>query len=226
MVNQKPRIATINAVPASIGPARSALLRAVPDADVWTLLDDHLLQDAEEQGGLTPPLTDRMLALIEHARSQGADAVMLTCSLYGSVADSVSDASIPVISADGPAFDAVAAMSGRRVAVVSGQPAPLADSVARTAARIDEVGSDVTLLPVLAENAARRAAGDTAALVELIADAVAHDAAAADAVFLAQYSLSPAEDSLQDRLGIPVLSGPQLAARTVAEALHSPEAHA
>lgn len=221
MTNQTLRIATINAVTASIEPAREALAQAIPGADVWSLLDDRLLQDANAQGGLTQDLTDRMIRLIDHARAEGVDAVLLTCSLYGPVAESVLDSDIPLISADGPVFDAVAGLAGRRVAVVSGGPTPLEDSVARTAARARELGSDVALVPVLANEAVPRSGGDPALLKSIIVDAVRDQAPGVDAVFLAQYSLSPAGAAVSEALGLRVLSGPQWAARRIADSLET-----
>lgn len=219
MTNSSPRIATINAVTASIDPARRAILEVLPDADVWTLLDDRLLQDAEAAGGLTPALAARMQRLITHAQTQGAEAILLTCSLYGPVAESFPDLGMPVVSADGPAFDAVAELRESTVAVVSGQPAPLADSVARTAARAAELGSQVTLRPVLAQDAVARADGDETRLASLIVDAIRSQVDSVDAVFLAQYSLSPAGPKVAELLSVPVLSGPTWAAKRVAAGL-------
>ena len=226
MTNQTLRIATINAVTASIEPARRALIQALPGVDVWSILDDRLLQDADVSGGLTQGLSDRMVRLISHAREEGVDAILLTCSLYGPVAESVLDADIPLVSADGPAFDAVASLTGSRVAVVSGGATPLADSVTRTESRARELGSDVELVPVLAQDAALRSGGDVAALTAAIVEAVAAHAPAVDAVFLAQYSLSPAGDDVSRTLGLPVLSGPQWAARRIADSLEAREGQA
>ena len=42
--------------------------------------------DADAAGGLTPALRDRMSTLIRYAVDGGADAVLLSCSMYGPVA--------------------------------------------------------------------------------------------------------------------------------------------
>jgi Asp/Glu/hydantoin racemase len=49
--------------------------------------------------------------------------------------------------------------------------------------------------------------------------AAANGADEADAILLAQYSLTPVADRLQVQLGIPVLSGPTFAAQTLRDAI-------
>ena len=72
------RIALISATPLAIAPAMAAVTEAFPDATVWNLLDDRLLADAQQAGGITPGLAARMDQLIELALAGGADGVLLT----------------------------------------------------------------------------------------------------------------------------------------------------
>ncbi len=72
--------------PPSVAPAQAAFADEFPDAELWHLLDDRLVMDADAAGGLTPALRDRMSTLIQYAVDGGADAVQLSCSMYGPVA--------------------------------------------------------------------------------------------------------------------------------------------
>jgi hypothetical protein len=200
------RIALIHARAESVEPARAALLGEMPDADVWSLLDDRLLEDANSAGGLTPGLAARMRRLIDHAVAGGAQGILLTCSLYGPAAQrAAAELDIPVLAADEAAFDAVLGHTGKRIAVVSGQPAPLADSVIRLREHCSSTGTSVDLVPVLADGG-----GELADRITRAVDAAASDA---QVVFLAQYSLSPAASAVQARLGREVVTGPALAAQ-------------
>ena len=226
-MGDRQRIALINAGRGSIGPAKAALAEHLPDADVWTLLDDRLLQDADAQGGLTEPLRSRMERLIDHAITEGADGILLTCSLYGPIADAQSTPDLPVLSADGAAFDGVASHRGGTVVVASGQQVPLDDSMARLTAHLEARDVPVRLVPLLAPGAAEAAAsGDYSALVDRIADGVARVDTAVDAVLLAQYSLAPAADGLAERLQVPVITGPDRAAARLTAALTPGEVQA
>ncbi|MCK2035865.1 aspartate/glutamate racemase family protein [Microbacterium sp. SSW1-49] len=203
-----PRIALISAVTAAIAPARSALDELYPEAEVWNILDDRLLSDADDRGGLDDALRARMVRLIDHALAEGADGVLLTCSLYGPVASDVRrDA--PVLAPDEAAFREIAMAGYGTVLVVASFDGARDDSVERLETTLHEAGSAtaVTGITVPAAMAATKAQ-DSRALVAALSDACAPHAAQMDAVFLAQYSLAPAARELADVLGIPVLSGP------------------
>lgn len=212
-------VALISATPVAIPPATRALAEEFPQARVWNLLDDRLLTDADDAGGLTEPLATRMRTLIEHAVGAGADAVLLTCSMYGQVAQQA-PVPIPAMAPDEAAF--AEATSGRyaRVLVVASFQAALEDSVRRLEEAIAAAGTAVEaeglVVPAAKEAAA---ADDPVALAEVLVEACAPHADGADAVLLAQYSLAPARAQLQEVLGIPVISGPGSAALALRERL-------
>jgi len=214
------KIALVSATPAAIGPATQAITAAMPGAVIWNILDDRLLQDAGEQGGVTPNLSDRMTRLIQHAATEGADAVLLTCSLYGPVADTVGEAlAIPVYAPDDAVFDAVIASGHTDVLLVSAQPGPLADSLSRFEQAASAAGVTIAASGVVATGAAQAAlAGDISGLTACIWAAVT-EVDAPSAVLLAQYSLAPAAAQLEERMNIPVFSGPGSAATVLAATL-------
>lgn len=212
----KPLIALISAVRASIPPTLEAFASAFPDAEPWNIVDDRLLEDATDQGGLTPHLELRMQRLIDHALIEGAAGVLLTCSLYAPVAhEAAADAGVPVLAPDDAVFMAVRDQGYQSVLLVSSAEDPLADSVARLRAF---VGPGVEVHGALAAEAAPAArAGDIAALTAAVAASARSSASGFDAVVLGQYSLAPAATRLAAELDLPVLAGPQYAA----ERLHA-----
>jgi hypothetical protein len=117
MTDRSPTVALIHATPASMAPAHGAFADRFPQARLWNILDDRLITEAEAAGGLTPPLRNRMRSLIRYAADGGADAVMLTCSLYGPVAiEEAATSPRPVLASDQALFDAV------RTAATAGAP--------------------------------------------------------------------------------------------------------
>lgn len=203
-----PRIALISAVTAAIGPATAALDELYPDAEVWNILDDRLLRDADERGGLDDALRARMTRLIDHALAEGADGVLLTCSLYGPVvADLQRDA--PVLAPDEAAFAEIADAGYRHVLVVASFEGAKDDSVARLREALARSGADTTVAGVAVPAAmVATKAQDSGALVTALIDACRPLAADVDAIFLAQYSLAPAGPALSAAVGLPVVSGP------------------
>ncbi|PRY59981.1 hypothetical protein [Glycomyces artemisiae] len=212
-----PKIALISAVTAAIAPARDALAADFPGAQVWNLLDDRLLPDADARGGLDAELRSRMERLIAYALDGGADGVLLTCSLYGPVAQGRSSQK-PVLAPDEAAFADIADAGYRRVLVVASFANGRDDSVARLGAAL---GPDGPALTGLAVPEAMAATGnqDHEGLVAALVEACRPHTAAHDAVFLAQYSLAPAAGPLAEALGLPVVSGPASAAKALRRAL-------
>lgn len=219
MTTKKPLVALISATPLAIPPAEAAMADAFGDVDVWNLLDDRLMTEAALRGRLTPDLASRMEALIDFAIGQGADAALLTCSLYGSVADNFV-APIPVLAPDRAVFDDVIGSAYGRVLVVASFEEALTDSTRRLAEDAAASGRSIEVIGVAATAALTSAkSGDTQALVDDLAEAIEPVSAGIDAVVLAQYSLAPAREELERRLGIPVLSGPASAAARLRDAL-------
>ncbi|MGC5617394.1 3-oxo-tetronate kinase [Georgenia sp. Z1491] len=222
MTRDERTVALISATPVAIPPATDALAEALPDATVWNLLDDRLLADAADAGELTEPLRERMVRLIAHAVDGGADAVLLTCSMYGTVAEGTV-ADIPVLAPDGPAFEEAATGGYGTVLVVASLESALADSVQRFTEAVSDAGTEVDVrgLAVPAALAAAKA-DDPSALATVLIDACrpfVDGEAGVDAVLLAQYSLSPAQAQLAEALGVTVISGPSSAAATLRDAL-------
>lgn len=214
-----PKIALISATPLAIAPAADAIRGAVPEGVIWNLLDDRLLADAQVEGGITASLEARMDALIQSALAGGADGVLLTCSQYGAratVRDRARDG-VPVLSADGPLFDEVAALRPERVLLVASLESAAADSAERLGAALAEAGVPAGIRSIVVAEAARPTS--PAELEELLGAALADATEPSDVVVLAQYSLAPAAEGLGRRLGLPVLDGPQAAARRLTSEL-------
>jgi hypothetical protein len=213
-----PVVAVIHANPATMSPVDAAFTEVFPDAELWHLLDDRLVGDAERAGGLTAPLHKRMATLIGYAVDGGADAVQLACSMYGPVAGTVSH-DVPVLASDQAMFDEVIRMDPARVVLLASLEPAAQDSTERLGAALAAAGSSPLVEAVVVPEAkAASAAGDMEELGRVLAEA-AGNLGDVDVVVLAQYSLAPVIARVQVAVQAPVLSGPHLAAGTLATAL-------
>jgi Asp/Glu/hydantoin racemase len=215
-------IAVIHATPATMAPVAHGFGVGYPDAELWHLLDDRLVKEADAAGGLTQQLQRRMTSLIQYAVDGGAQAVQLACSMYGPVA-LTADQPVPVVAADQAVFDEVVARRPQRILVLATLEPAAIDSTERLQAALAEAGvtADVRSVVVTAAYQAA-AAGDEEGFTRLLAEGVAQAGTDVDVVVLAQYSLSPAVEAVGAAAQVPVLSGPHLAAAAVAAALGSP----
>jgi len=208
-----PLIALISATFAAVDPATSALAADFPESTPWNLVDDRLLVDATAQGGVSVALAGRMERIIAHAIAEGADGVLLTCSLYGRVAHDFEGAAIPILAPDDAAFDEAIAGAYRHILVVGSLPAAVADAEARFRGAVAAAASPTVVSSIVAAGAIEATnAGDHEALSRSLIAACREGRDGVDAILLAQYSLAPAASSLSAALGIPVISGPQAAA--------------
>ncbi|RSM68246.1 hypothetical protein DMB66_13785 [Actinoplanes sp. ATCC 53533] len=217
MSSSHPTVALIHATPASMSPAHAAFAVAFPQARLWNLLDDLLISQAEQAGGVTSALHRRMRTLIQHAVDGGADAVLLTCSMYGPVARELSSAMpVPVLASDQALFDEVGRLSPRRVTVLGPVRTGVDDTVERLREHLADGHSD-TLVAGSVIDGAREAttSGDPRALDQAVRDAARSVPEEAELIVLGQFSISPAQPAAQAAVNVPVLSAPQLAAQTL-----------
>ena len=223
--DRPPLIALIHGVPAAIEPATLAIREEIPGARVWNVLDDRLIEEVNVQGGVTPALLERMVRLIDHALLEGADGVLITCSLYSFVAaTSSAERRVPILGADAAAFHDVIAAKPQRVLLVASVEPALEDSATRLREVAVEHHAHFELVPIFVEGALEAAsAGDGPRVAELIATAVRPQLRDGDAVLLAQYSLSPASAQASSLLGVTVYSGPARAARELHAAINHPD---
>ncbi|ROS32111.1 hypothetical protein EDD35_7854 [Amycolatopsis thermoflava] len=219
MTGHQPLVALVHATPAAMAPAATAFDDEFGEARRWNLLDDTLISDAERAGGLTPALRSRMRALISYAVEGGADAVLLSCSMYGPVADEAAPGlPVPVLSSDGALFAEAARLAPERVVVLGPIEAGTRDTVARLRAHLDP--RTTVDGHVVAGAREALAAGDIPRAAELVAE-TARAAGETDLVVLGQFSLAPVRDAVEAALGVPVLSPPHLAARALRAEVHA-----
>ena len=179
-----------------------------PDVPVRHVVQAALLNDAIDAGSLTGEIRARTRAALLEA-ADGAGVVLCTCSTVGPGADdAAADADVPILRVDRPMAEAAVA-AGRRITVAATLATtiePTADLVADAARR---AGKEVEIDSVVfAEARARLVAGDAEGHARIIAEGLHEAASSADAIVLAQASMTPALDRCAD-IAIPLLTSPR-----------------
>ena len=179
-----------------------------PDVPVRHVVEPALLTDAIEAGGLTDAIRARTRDALLQAGA-GARLVLCTCSTVGPGADDAAAAArVPILRVDRPMAEAAVA-AGARITVAAtlattiGPTVGLVEDAARRAGKAVEARS-----VVFAEARARLVAGDEAAHHRIIADGLRAAAAGADAIVLAQASMTPALALCAD-VPVPLLTSPR-----------------
>ena len=214
--NNPVRIALIHALPHSVAPINEALMRDWPQAMRMNLMDDSLSNDLATNGrGLDDFMHERFMRLGDYAVDTGCDAILFTCSAFGSCIEAVArkHAGMPVFKPNEAMIeDAVA--TGKAVGLLSSFPPTLASMPA-------EFPASVKLSCELAEGAmAALNVGDVATHDRLVLEsAVKLAAQGAGVIALAQFSMAHMKDVVAQKTGLPVLTTPDSAIRALRKRL-------
>jgi Asp/Glu/hydantoin racemase len=216
------RIALIHATPVAMQPVEEAFQRLWPTPERVNLLDDSLSRDRSRDADLSPEMFERIHALADYAVGRlHTDGVLFTCSAFGEAIDATARRlPVTVLKPNQAMFEA-ALGSGRRI----GMLATFQPSVASMEQEFRELaasGSTSASLRTVCvpEAMVALAAGDAATHNRLLAEA-APQLAQCDAILLAQFSTSVAEDAVRTSVNVPVLTSPGSAVLKLKRALQS-----
>ncbi|MGB7264985.1 MAG: aspartate/glutamate racemase family protein [Terracidiphilus sp.] len=220
-----PTLALIHTSPTLASGFTKLCHRHLPEAKVFHMVDESLIQDTVKAGSLRKATIRRLVDQIASAEEAGADAVLVTCSSIGpgaTLAQKLFD--IPVLRID----DAMAESAVRQAHTI-GVLATLRTTLDPTTALLREkarqAGRKVELVECLCEDAFPAVlAGDTATHDRLLGRALVEDLKGVDLIVLAQASMARVLTTLAaDVVHAPVISSPELAVLSAREALALPQ---
>lgn len=211
------RVGMVHAVAVAVGPVRRAFEELWPDAVLAGLLDESLSPDLAAAGSLTPELTRRIAWLGGYLVEAGADAVLFTCSAFGSaISEFAAKASVPVLKPNEAMFER-AVRCGSRI----GMLATFATSVAGMEQEFREAaaaaGSDAQVETILVDGALPALQKGDAETHNRLLAANAHRLAHCDAIMLAHFSTSVAYEEVSAAASCPVLTSPRNAVEALRE---------
>ncbi len=208
-----PRITLIHATPVAHAPIWEAFSRLWSDARTVNLTDDSLGQDLAATGALDASFTTRMVELARYAADCRADAILFTCSGFGTAIDQAKKAvSVPVLKPDEAMIEEALSCGARIGGLATFRPtinslrAELEAAAAKCA-----VSPQIDLRHVAGAMDALRA-GRTDEHDALIAQA-AETLDDCDALILAQFSMARAGQAISEVPGRRVLTSPDSAVR-------------
>jgi Asp/Glu/hydantoin racemase len=206
------RIVLIHALAHSVAPITASFDRLWPGCRLMNLLDDSLSADlAASSAGLDAAMHRRFETLADYALGTGADAILFTCSAFGPCIDAVKHRhpQVPILKPNEAMIDEAATLGGRIGLMATFEPT--------LRSMPPEFPASVVLDPELAGGAlAALDAGDTAAHdAAAVAAARRLKARGVGAIALAQFSLARAAKAIADETGLPVLTTPDSAVRSL-----------
>ncbi|HEY8784727.1 MAG TPA: aspartate/glutamate racemase family protein [Mucilaginibacter sp.] len=194
------------------------LQQYLPGVNAFNIVDDSLVKNIRERGGLTPAISKRVAGYVSSAEDSGADYILVTCSSIGAAVEKAAEtANIPVLRVDQPMAD-LAVQTGKRIGVIATLQTtlePTADLVKR---RATLAGKEIELTSRLCEGAFEALmSGDAAKHDTLVASALRELSKEVDVILLAQASMARVVDTLNeaDKI-IPIIASPPTAIKYLA----------
>lgn len=183
----------------------------VPEAKVHNLVDDSLLYDVMQHGGITPKVIARMCAYVQAAADNGADLIFNQCSSVGEAADIAAQlVAVPVLKVDAPMAERAVEL-GTRIGVVATVQSTMKPSCKLIRAKAAEAGKNVEIVDYLVDGALAvlLKENNRAKHNAMVLDSVRRAEAECDVIVLAQGSMTVL---LPELAGIskPVLTSPRL----------------
>jgi Asp/Glu/hydantoin racemase len=205
------RIGLIHSVIPAIAAVEAALREHWPDAQAVSLYDESLYIDLAADRSLTPAHFDRIPRLLRYSADCGADAILVTGSLFGpAVVAARDEVDIPVLTSFDGLIDRAFELGGNftLLATDPGTNRMLGDELTLRA----EIGGrtlslDAHHIPGATE---RLNQGDQAGHDRLVVER-AEATAPGDAILLGQFSMGPTRPLVQARVDCPVLDAAEAA---------------
>ncbi|WP_319757301.1 aspartate/glutamate racemase family protein [uncultured Sphaerochaeta sp.] len=204
-------IAAIYTGAALVKPLSDLMKETLGDYKVMNILDDSMIADIIEAGGMTKAVKRRLYGYYEIACASGAELILNTCS---SIGDAVYGAReffpIPIIRIDEPMARRAIELTDS-IAVLATLPTTLDPTIRLLQRCADEARKSIRTISALAEGAFPAiTAGDAETHDRLIAETAKRVADSCDVILLAQGSMARMEKPLAELTGKTVLSSPRL----------------
>lgn len=206
-----PRIALIHATPIAMEPIKASFATAWPEAETMNLLEDSLSPDRAKADEITPELAERIFALADYAFNARCDAVLFTCSAFGTAIEAAAaKLPIPVLKPNEAMFEAAISQGGRSAMLYTFPPARegMEEEFHVEAKRLNPKASIRSFLVEGAIEAVR--SGDAETHNRLVKEAAA-SLRDFDAIMLAHFSTARALSPVREVTSIPVFSSPDAA---------------
>jgi len=203
------RIVLIHATRVAMAPIDEAFARLWPVAETLSILEEALSSDAASNRVGPAALDRRINALADYAMGLAPDAILYTCSAFGTgIEEAAARLDIPVLKPNEAMFETAIAAGGR-IAMLYTFPPAVAGMAQEFRDAAVQAGCVLTPVEVPGALDALKS-GDGATHDRLIAEAAAQ-VSDADTILLAHFSMSRAAEMARASTDIPVLTSPDAA---------------
>ena len=209
------RVAVIHTSFVSVEDLKSMFKEIIPQVQMINIIDDSLLPEVIESGGLTPGVIRRICSYAIQAEEMGVDIILNQCSSVGEAVDVARTMlKIPYLKIDEP-MAAEAVKIGGRITVVATLPTTLNPSVALIEKAAIVTGKKVQINRCLVEGAFELlVSGKRERHNQMVLETIRSKQESSDVIVLAQGSMICLLPQLSG-ITVPVLTSPRLGVENV-----------
>ncbi len=220
MSNDKKTVFIIHTSGVSANELNALFKEMAPDVTVRNIIDDSLLPEVLENGGVTDGVRRRIREYARLAESAGADLIFNQCSSVGEAAsEAARDVKVPLVKVDERMAE-VACETGRRVGVIATLGTTLGPTCRLIRETAKRMGKDIEIVERLCEGAFDKLiAGDRKTHNEMVISAIRELAREVDVVVCAQGSMTALLPDLGET-PVPVLTSPRLGVEKAVQVLN------
>lgn len=204
----------------SINLLKQLFEKHVPEAELFNIMDDSLLNEVMKHGEITRGITKRLTSYFQMAESIGADAIFSQCSSMGEAADVAAQTiGIPVLKIDKAMMDEAVAI-GKTIAVVATVASTIKPSVGLLKNSAEAQGKQIDVVEALVDGALDILLnkGDRERHNEMVLSKIKHLESTCDVIVLAQGSMVVLAPFLSE-ISVPVLTSPELGVQRMRKVL-------
>ncbi len=205
-----------------VQPLRDLARRLLPGIETFHAVDESLLHDILQAGGLAPGVVARLARLAFNAQEAGAAAIVLTCSSASPAVPAIQAMlRVPFLAID-EAMAEQAVGVGRRIGLLATVRTTIDPTRRLLEAKALARGHEIEILAdVRTEAFDALAAGDRARHDALVAQACRDLSGKVDVIVFAQGSMAPLAEQLAPEMPIPLLTSLAFGVRRAGETLRA-----
>jgi len=218
--NKQKTVIIIHTSDVSVKDLKNLFTELAPEVCVRNIIDDSLLAEVLENGGVTTAVKKRICAYALQAEAIGADLIFSQCSSVGEAADIAAQlVDVPLVKIDEKMAE-VACKIGKRIGVVATLQTTLGPTVRLVKKTAEKLKKEVQITEKLCEGAFDLLrSGDIKTHNKMVIEAIRKLTEEVDVIVCAQGSMVPLLAELGET-PIPVLTSPRLGVERAVEVLN------
>lgn len=210
-----PRVALLSSTHAVFGPMEAAFRDVFPEAQIVHLLDETLIDDFRQNGGLSPRSRRKALRMAMIAQDAGIDGILVTCSTLSPLVDDFRPfITIPIVKIDEGVVEEVV-QSAKSIALLATADSVLKSVESLVLAKARQVGREVSIRRFIKGDLWPLLLKDPSTFYRVAGQAATQAAEVCQAVIITQVSMAPAREYVEAGVRDRVYASPIYAVRAI-----------